>query len=97
MEYLPINPVENAKKITIEMPAFQTSTIMNIQDALLAVKLKIVKKSDGQALPLGTVVGPVNNPGCSCFSGLKIWINGKEVYSLGDLFHYRAYMEVSCY
>lgn len=91
--YHPKNPVEGARTISFELPQFNTASVYLLHDAILQMKIMIVGP-DGKTKPAAdTVMSTVNNILYSAFSDFKVYFNGEQVYSIGNLFHYRAYME----
>ena len=94
MEFRPSNPTPGAEKISIELPAHQTASIYDIQAAFLSMRMRICGEN-GEHLPLDSLVAPCNLALTSVFSGLKIYFNGVEVFSLGELFNFRAFMETT--
>jgi hypothetical protein len=63
--------------------------------ALISIKLKIVKASDGTALPDNTRLAPINNVLGSVFSDCKIWFNDKQVSDTTQCYNYKNYIEAT--
>ena len=67
----------NTKKITFQIPAFQSASLIDLGASYLEMNVKIVDEKGKLPDPSVYTVGMVNNVLHSLFSDVKLIINGK--------------------
>ena len=91
-EYKPIGPLDNASIVNFKLPSWASSSVYLLNEALMAVKVKIVKK-DGTALDDNFECSCINNVVGSVFSDMKMYFNGVMITSISQNYHYKAIFE----
>jgi len=91
VDYHPINTIAEGSPIEFEIPGAGEEYI-DLNNSMLFVKVKVVQLN-GQNLPAGAQVAPVNLFLHSLFSQVDISLNGTPVTTASDTYGYRAYIE----
>jgi len=91
VDYHPINTIAGGAPIEFEIPGAGEEYI-DLCNSVLFIKVKVVQQN-GQNLPAGARVAPVNLFLHSLFSQVDISLNGTLVTTASDTYGYRAYIE----
>ncbi len=94
-EFLPVYPTNsltNAKQIEFNIGGFTGAGCLNLQDAMLFLKVKLTKEDGSTTVPTGKMVAPVNATLHSLFSSVSTRLNDQVVNNSNDMYNYKAYL-----
>lgn len=91
-KFYSVSPLANSDTITLNLPAWTSSTLYLLDQAIVKVRLKILM-DDGKVPPPNTNVAPINNVIGSLFTYQKIYFNDTLVSSCTQGYHIRNFIQ----